>query len=459
MKKLEEDLKKLREDAAKWKEESSNEISQQIEALRQDTKRELQKMGEQQEMRYTPQEQLVTETANQVNEQFGNTGEAILSLLEELEDGNGDCSSCTLKIRAYLGKLLLRYEKLQEKVESLESRQMPRGKLKKMMKNWGQLENDHERLHYMEETLVQMKEDCEKLSFVSGSLQKDAEQKQKAIKMLFQSLEKVQKEKTDEQDVMAAMDMKADKAALGSKVNCSQFEAHMERLDKRMQELQSQISGQEEHWNNMQQQLSSVVEEKLDRLELKAFSSQMEETWNRNMEELENRLLCDSAAGIKKQLPVPFSCLSCDRMLTVQVPGQYPETLPYLPPLPPSKEPPPSQRRPVAHGSVPRVPQRSGDRQSSSFKLPPIQHSLRNKAFPQGPVTLPNKPRVSQLLGRGGHIPRGCNDQLPVLTRTLDEPGPATSRDHRPGTAPRHVSRAPGLLLPAQPRHTSTALK
>ncbi|NWV04185.1 QRIC2 protein, partial [Ptilonorhynchus violaceus] len=93
---------------------------------------------------------------------------------------------------------------------------------------------------------------------------------------------------------------KADKAALGSKVNCSQFEANMERLDERMQELQSQIAGQKKHWNKMEQQLSVVVEEKLDRLELQAFSKQMEESWNRNIEELENRLMRDSSAGIKK---------------------------------------------------------------------------------------------------------------------------------------------------------------
>ncbi|RLV62570.1 hypothetical protein DV515_00019175 [Chloebia gouldiae] len=316
------EFKKLREDAAKWKEESSNEIAQQIEAqhsalqpckgnpdlvsiplaraLRQETQLELQKMGEEQEMRYSTLEQLVTETANQVNEQFGGTGEATLGVLEELEQGKGDCSNCILKIRAYLGKILLRYEKLQEKVESLESRQMAIGKLKKTMRNWGQLEHDHERLHYMEATLVQLKGDCEKLSFVSGTLQKDAEQKQKAIEMLLQSLENLQKEKANEQDVLAAVEVKADKAALGSKVNCSQFEANMERVDKIIQELQSQISGQEEHWNNVQQQLSCVVEEKLDRLELKAFSSQMEETWSRKMEELENRLLRESAAGIKK---------------------------------------------------------------------------------------------------------------------------------------------------------------
>ncbi|NXY12432.1 QRIC2 protein, partial [Pteruthius melanotis] len=93
---------------------------------------------------------------------------------------------------------------------------------------------------------------------------------------------------------------KADKAALGSKVSCSLFEEKMERLDERMQEMQSQISGQKQHWNQMQQQFSDAMEGKLDRLELKAFRNQMEETWNRNMEDLENRLMRDSAAGIRK---------------------------------------------------------------------------------------------------------------------------------------------------------------
>ncbi|XP_053817326.1 glutamine-rich protein 2-like isoform X2 [Vidua chalybeata] len=262
-------------------------------------------MGEQQEMRNAMLEQLVTETANKVNEQLGSTGETTVGLLEELEGENGDCSSCTFNIRAHLGKLLQRCEKLQEKVECLESRQMAMGKLKKMMRNWGQLEHDHERLRYMEATVVRMKGDCEKLSFVSGTLQKDSEQKQKAIEMLFQSLEKLQKEKTDEQDVLAAIDVKADKAALGSKVNCSQFEANMDRLDERMQELQSRISDQEQHFNTMQQQLNLVVEEKLDRLELKTFSSHMEDSWKRNMEELalSGPPLCPKEAGGPWQCP------------------------------------------------------------------------------------------------------------------------------------------------------------
>lgn len=50
---------------------------------------------------------------------------------------------------------------------------------------------------------------------------------------------------------------------MGSKVNCSQFEANMERLDERMQELQSQISGQKQHWNKVQRQFSKAMEEKV----------------------------------------------------------------------------------------------------------------------------------------------------------------------------------------------------
>ncbi|XP_053817664.1 glutamine-rich protein 2-like isoform X3 [Vidua chalybeata] len=229
MKKLEEDLKKLRQDSAKWKEESSKEISQQIEALRQETKRDLQKMGEQQEMRNAMLEQLVTETADQLNEQ------------------------------------------------------------------------DRELSQHMEAKFLQIQRDYEKLSFASGMLQKDSQQKQKEITMLFQSLEKLQKEKANVQDMMAAMDMKADKAALGSKVDCSQFEENMEELDERMQELQSQISDQEQHWNEVQRQFSDAIEEKLDRLELKTFRKHLEDSWSRNMEELENRLMRENAAGIKKR--------------------------------------------------------------------------------------------------------------------------------------------------------------
>ncbi|NXK38275.1 QRIC2 protein, partial [Piprites chloris] len=114
---------------------------------------------------------------------------------------------------------------------------------------------------------------------------------------------------------------KADKKALGSKVNCTQFEASMERLGQRLQKMQGQVLGQNQHWNKVQQHLSHTMENKLDRQELKDFHKQMEETWQKRIKELEKKLMTDSAAGLRKQLPVPFTCLSCDRTVKTQVPG------------------------------------------------------------------------------------------------------------------------------------------
>ncbi|NXK70865.1 QRIC2 protein, partial [Sylvietta virens] len=119
-------------------------------------------------------------------------------------------------------------------------------------------------------------------------------------KMLLESVEKLQKEKADEQDMLAAMDMKADKAALGNKVDCSQFDENMEELHERMQDLQSQMSDQKQHCSEMKQQLSDAMEEKLDRQELKAFRRRLDESWIINLENFEKRLLGDTGAGIKK---------------------------------------------------------------------------------------------------------------------------------------------------------------
>ena len=37
----------------------------------------------------------------------------------------------------------------------------------------------------------------------------------------------------------------------------------MERLDERMQKMQNQVLGQNQHWNEMQQELSNMMENKV----------------------------------------------------------------------------------------------------------------------------------------------------------------------------------------------------
>ncbi|NXL70052.1 QRIC2 protein, partial [Leptocoma aspasia] len=148
-------------------------------AMLQETKRELQKMEEQQEMRNARLEQLVTETASKVNEQvrsWGSTPTTAGLVLEEQEKAKAECSNCTFDINEQLAELLQRCEKLQEQVDSLESRHMAMGN----NKCFSSLEQD---LQPKGATVVQIQRDYEKLSFVSGTLQKDSEQKQKAIEV------------------------------------------------------------------------------------------------------------------------------------------------------------------------------------------------------------------------------------------------------------------------------------
>ncbi|XP_039245204.1 glutamine-rich protein 2-like isoform X2 [Pipra filicauda] len=318
---------------------------------------------------------------------------------------------------------------------------------------------DQQLLQHMEEMFRKIQEDCNKLRSVSVSLQTDCQMKQKAIEILFQSLEKLKKEKVDEQNMLTAMDMKADKDALGSKVDCTQFEASMEQMDGRMQEMQGQMSGQKQHCNELQQKLKDMMENKLDRGELKYFRNRLEEIWKGKMEDLENRILGDSAAGLRKQLPVPFTCLSCDRPIKTQVPGPKPETLPYLKPMPPSKDPQQSQRRPVVNGRVPRVPQTGGDPERFSHAVQRIQPCPRLSAQLQRLMTLPNKPTVIKLLDSNGNISQVQKDQPPVVDRAQDEPGPSTSQDHRPATTHSHVSRTPALVQTLRPGQTSSAPK
>ncbi|NWU22040.1 QRIC2 protein, partial [Dyaphorophyia castanea] len=112
----------------------------------------------------------------------------------------------------------------------------------------------------------------------------------------------------------------------------------MERLEERLRELLRRVSGQEQRWQEAQQRFSDALDSKLDRLELGPFQKQLEDTWAKIIEDLRDELSVelDNAAGIKRQLLVPYNCLSCDRHLNMQVPGPHIDTLPLFPVLPSS---------------------------------------------------------------------------------------------------------------------------
>ncbi|NXU95420.1 QRIC2 protein, partial [Xiphorhynchus elegans] len=147
----------------------------------QETKSELNRLEEQQEMKNTMLEQLVTDATSQMQEKLGQLEEIVGTVQEEQEMAKAECSNCTFDFRKLLGELLQRCEKLEEDVNSLESRQTTVGKMENIIRERKQ--QDKELLQRMELRVSKIQGDCEELSFLSGSLQKDCEQKQKDIEV------------------------------------------------------------------------------------------------------------------------------------------------------------------------------------------------------------------------------------------------------------------------------------
>ncbi|XP_074703289.1 glutamine-rich protein 2-like [Strix aluco] len=324
------------------------------------------------------------------------------------------------------------------------------------------------------------------------------------MEALFRSLERLEKEKANKEDLVLGIDVKADKTALAGKVSRTQFEASMERLNEMMQETLSRVAGQEQGWHQVQRQLSEEMDSKLDRLELGPFRQQLEEHWRSILEQLKEKeplTEADDAAGMKKQLLAHFHCLSCDRPLSMLAPGPHIAAIPSRPPLPPhlagrshtvvelEQTPQHSHRERVGECRYPRVPRQCGGRHTLTHPLQRCPHPQPHPPSTPRPLQprtlLPIKHDETELSGQDGHIYRGRRvRQLPVLVgkedfprakpklsprqwdakdtsrllsrpqstaSSLSQPGIPTSPEHRPASSHGRLSQARGLLVPLQP--------
>ncbi|XP_064007035.1 glutamine-rich protein 2 isoform X3 [Pogoniulus pusillus] len=406
---LEDALGRLGAAGVGLKADTSDQITLEPESALQEVKQELKELGEHQEMTKATLEQLVTKSSEQLQEQLDKLREMVESSPGQEQ---AECPTCSTDTSWQLGQLLQRYEKLQELMHSFMSQQ-PVGKMMKPMPR--RTQQDEELLKHIQATVVHLQGDYEKLSSVTGNLLDDCHQKQKDIEALFQSLERLEKEKVDKEDLLLGIDVKADKSALAGKVNRTQFDASMERLNEVIQEMLSRVTGQEQGWHQLQQQLSEELGSKLDRLELGPFRQQLEEHWRSTLEKIKEKepgTKADDAAGIKKQLLSHFHCVSCDRPLNMLVPGPLVPTVPSMPSLPSrlagdlqtileqEHAQQHSHRERAAEGRFPSVPRHCGGQHTLTL---PLQRCQRPRSLPPGTpqplhTPLPGKaPRGTRL--------------------------------------------------------------
>uniref|UniRef100_UPI004038745C glutamine-rich protein 2 n=1 Tax=Callospermophilus lateralis TaxID=76772 RepID=UPI004038745C len=244
-------------------------------------------------------------------------------------DPNATCPACSLDLGHQVSTLVQRYEQLQDIVSNLAaSRPSKKAKLQSQ---------DEELLGHVQSAILQVLGDCEKLNITTSNLIEDHQQKQKDIDMLYQGLEKLEKEKANREHLEMEIHVKADKSALAAKVSRVQFDATTEQLTHMMQELVAKMTGQEQDWQKMLDKLLVQMDSKLDRLELDPVKQLLEDRWRSLRKQLKERpplYQADEAAAMRRQLLAHFHCLSCDRPLETAVTGQMIPLIPMSPGLP-----------------------------------------------------------------------------------------------------------------------------
>ncbi|ELK12340.1 Glutamine-rich protein 2, partial [Pteropus alecto] len=171
-------------------------------------------------------------------------------------DPQATCPACSLDVSHQVSTLVQRYEQLQDMVNNLAaSRPSKKAKLQSQ---------DEELLGHVQSAILQVQGDCEKLNITTSNLIEDHRQKQKDIDVLYQGLQKLEKEKANREHLEMEIDVKADKSALAAKVSRVQFDATTEQLNHMMQELVAKMSGQEQDWQKILDRLLTEMDNKAD---------------------------------------------------------------------------------------------------------------------------------------------------------------------------------------------------
>uniref|UniRef100_A0A4W3GBU9 Glutamine-rich protein 2-like n=3 Tax=Callorhinchus milii TaxID=7868 RepID=A0A4W3GBU9_CALMI len=208
---------------------------------------------------------------------------------------DGTCPVCSLDVSKDASNLCQRFQALQETVNSI-------------MDNQGDGVQDLGLRSRVQNSILELYGECEKLNQMAGQLLEDDQQQQKKIEHLFETVGRLEERKVDR-----------DEGSTETRVSRAQFDAVTDQMNRMIQGLLHKICSQEKDWGKILEKLSSEMERKLDRIELDPLKKQLENRWKSIHRQLQRRGTdSEAAAGLKRQLINHFHCLSCDRPLDLK---------------------------------------------------------------------------------------------------------------------------------------------
>ncbi|XP_078483875.1 uncharacterized protein LOC100186493 isoform X4 [Ciona intestinalis] len=218
--------------------------------------------------------------------------------------------------------------------------------LAKLKENISSFEKDKEReaatITNIQNALLNLQAEMEKLNRLVHSAIDEHTAKQKHIDALYGYVEKLEEKKADKENVKMEIDVKADKRALTTKVNRSDFDTTTNEITKNLDDMLEKIIGQGNDWQRAVNKLSTDVDGKLDRMELESLKQHLENRLKAMRKLLEQRPVKegysdgDDAAGFRKQLIQSYHCISCDRPVEMAPTGPVP-SIPATAGLPATK--------------------------------------------------------------------------------------------------------------------------
>ncbi|XP_064602081.1 uncharacterized protein LOC135468010 isoform X1 [Liolophura sinensis] len=224
-----------------------------------------------------------------------------------------------LELRGLKEKLIRRDEGFKKMEKGLD-------KIFKKAQRSGASRTDMEALMRAQKAIHVLREDVDKLQTTTYDILQENDTRTKQIESLFQYCDKLQDVKADKEYVEMEVDVKADKRLLEAKVNHSLFESTTDEINQLIQEIQDKLNGNAFDWKDAITKLTSELESKLDRMELKSLKEWLESRLKALNQKIKQSSTWedDDAAGLRKQLLQRFHCISCDRPVDIMMGGPVP---------------------------------------------------------------------------------------------------------------------------------------
>ncbi|XP_078483871.1 uncharacterized protein LOC100186493 isoform X1 [Ciona intestinalis] len=279
---------------------------------------------------------------------------------KELQQADTELSSTNKEIKSSLTELMKQFKDLKKQNDQLKQNQgalarnlsahKPQEKGSKEMLDAPVLTPKRSTLKQQEaatitniqNALLNLQAEMEKLNRLVHSAIDEHTAKQKHIDALYGYVEKLEEKKADKENVKMEIDVKADKRALTTKVNRSDFDTTTNEITKNLDDMLEKIIGQGNDWQRAVNKLSTDVDGKLDRMELESLKQHLENRLKAMRKLLEQRPVKegysdgDDAAGFRKQLIQSYHCISCDRPVEMAPTGPVP-SIPATAGLPATK--------------------------------------------------------------------------------------------------------------------------